>query len=107
MEFQKNLNFLDITSDDKDLPRFVTRKWIEVYDESAENFNVTKEIRTKISMLRSDLCDYSDAYIAVKGNITVTKKIIAADDFEAPSNTAANPTTTNTANDNAFGRKNI
>ena len=105
MEFQKNLNFLDITSDDKDLPRFVTRKWIEVYDESEENFNVTKEIRTKTSMLRSDLCDYSDAYIAVKGNITVTKKIIAADDFEAPSNTAANATATNTANDNAFGEK--
>ena len=76
MEFQKNLNFLDITSDDKDLPRFVTRKWIEVYDESEENFNVTNEIRTKTSMLRSDLCDYSDAYIVVKGTITVDKKNI-------------------------------
>ena len=73
MEFQKNLNFLDITSDDKDLPRFVTRKWIEVYDESEENFNVTKEIRTKTSMLRSDLCDYSYAYIVVKGTITVLR----------------------------------
>ena len=76
MEFQKTLNFLDITSDDKDLPRFVTRKWIEVYDESEENFNVTNEIRTKTSMLRSDLCDYSDAYIVVKGTITVDKKNI-------------------------------
>ena len=34
MEFQKVVNFLDTTSDDKDLPRFVTKKWIEVYDQS-------------------------------------------------------------------------
>ena len=34
MEFQKIINFLDITSDDKDLLRFVTKKWIEVYDQS-------------------------------------------------------------------------
>ena len=58
-------------------------------------------------MLRSDLCDYSDAYIVVKGNITVTKKIFTVDDFEAPNNTAANVTATNTANDNAFGEKNL
>ena len=31
MEFQKIANFLDTTSDDKDLPRFVTKKWVEVY----------------------------------------------------------------------------
>ena len=74
MEFQKIVNFLDTTFDDKDLPRFVTKKWIEVYDQSEGNYNVNKEIRIKTSMLRSDLCDFSDAYIAVKGDITVTKK---------------------------------
>ena len=72
MEFEKILNLLDTTSDDKDLPRFVTKKWIEVYDQSEGNYNVNKEIRIKTSMLRSDLCDYSDAYIVVKGTITVT-----------------------------------
>ena len=72
MEFQKIACFLDTTSDDKDLPRFVTKKWIEVYDQSEENYNVNKEIRIKTSMLRSDLCDFSDAYIVVKGDITVT-----------------------------------
>ena len=72
MEFQKIVNFLDTTSDDKDLPRFVTKKWIEVYDQSGGNYNVNKEIRIKTSMLRSDLCDFSDAYIVVKGDITVT-----------------------------------
>ena len=72
MEFQKIINLLDITSDYKDLPRYVTKKWIEVYDQSEKNYNVNKEIRFKTSMLRSDLCDFSDAYIVVKGNITIT-----------------------------------
>ena len=58
-------------------------------------------------MLRSDLCDFSDAYIVVTGNITVTKKTFTANDFEAPNNTAANATATNTANDNAFGEKKL
>ena len=63
MEFQKIVNFLDTTSDDKDLPGFITKKWIEVYDQSEGNYNVNKEIRFKTSMLRLDLCDFSDAYI--------------------------------------------
>ena len=74
MEFQKIRNFLDVTSDNKNLPKFVTKKWIEVYDQSEGNYDGNKEIRIKASMLRSDLCDFSDAYIVVKGNITVTKK---------------------------------
>ena len=73
LEFQKITNFLDTTSDDKNLPRFATKKWIEVYDQSEGNYNVNEEIRIKTSMLRSDLCDYSDAYIVVKGTITVTE----------------------------------
>ena len=52
MEFQKIVNFLDITSDNKDLPRFVTKKLIEVYDQSEKNYDVNKEIRIKTSMLR-------------------------------------------------------
>ena len=71
MEFQKIVNFLDTTSDDKDLPRFVTKKWIEVYDQSEKNCSPNKEIRIKASMLRSDLCDFSDAYIVVEGTITL------------------------------------
>ena len=34
MEFEKTINLLDATSDNKHLPRFVTKKWIEVYDQS-------------------------------------------------------------------------
>ena len=107
MEFQKIINLLDITSDDKDLPRFVTKKWIEVYNQSEKNYNVYKEIKIKTPMLRSDLCDFSDAYIVVKGNITVSKKTFTADDFEAPNNTAANATATNNANNNLFDGKKL
>ena len=73
MEFQKIAILFDTTLGDKDLPRFVTKKWIEVYDQSGGNYNVNKEIRIKTSMLRSDLCDYSDAYIVVKGTITIVR----------------------------------
>ena len=55
----------------KDLPKFITKKLIEVYDQSGGNYSVNKEIRIKTSMLRSDLRDYSDAYIVVKGDITL------------------------------------
>ena len=61
-----------MTTDNKGLPKFVTKKWIEVYDQSQGNYDINKEIRIKTSMLRSDLCGFSDAYIAVKGNVTVT-----------------------------------
>ena len=73
MEFQKIANFLDTTFDDKELPRFVTKKWIGVCDQSERNYNVNKEITIKTSTLRSDLCDYSDAYIVVKETITIVK----------------------------------
>ena len=76
MEFQKIVNFLDTTSDDKDLPRLITKKLIKFYDQSRENYNVNKEIRIKTSMLRSDLCDFSDAYIVVERDIIVDKKNI-------------------------------
>ena len=105
LEFQKIKHFFDITSDNKDLPKFVTKKWIEVYDQLDKNYDPNKEIRIKTSMLRSDLCDYSDAHIVVKGNITVTKKTFTADDFEAPNNTAAILTATNNENNNEFGEE--
>ena len=56
-------------------------------------------------MLRSGLCDFSDAYIVVKGNITVTQETFTVNDTDAPNNTAANVTASNTANNNAFGDK--
>ena len=72
MESQNIINLLDTTFDNKDLPRFVTKKLIEIYDQSEKNYSINKEIRIKTSMLRSDLCNFSDAYIIVKRDITVT-----------------------------------
>ena len=71
MEFEKIVNLFDTAFDDKDLPKFVTKKWIEVYDQSEKNYNVNKEIRKKTQMLRSDLCGLGESYIVVKGVIAV------------------------------------
>ena len=73
MEFQNNVNFLDTTFDHKDLPKFVSKKWIEVYDQAEKNYNPNKKIRIETSLLKSDLCHYSDPYIIVKGTITVVR----------------------------------
>ena len=70
MEYQKIINLLDNIPDE--VPRFITKKWIEVHDQSGGAYNTKKQIRFGTSMLRSDLCDYNDAYIVVKGDITVS-----------------------------------
>ena len=59
-----------------EVPRFITRKWIEVYDHSGsaeERYKPSKQIRFKTSMLISDLCDFSDAFTVVKRKINVTR----------------------------------
>ena len=56
-------------------------------------------------MLRSYLCNFSDVYIIVKENITVTKKTFTVDEFEVPNNTPAIIAATNNENNNEFGEK--
>ena len=59
MEYQKITNLLgDIPHK---VPRLITEKKVEVYDQSGGAYNTSKQIRFKTSMFRSDLCDYSDA----------------------------------------------
>ena len=70
MEFNEINNSLGQAHDK--VPRFITKKWIEVQSQSGNTYNTSKPRRFKTSMLRSDLCDYSDAYVWVKGKITVT-----------------------------------
>ena len=53
------------------LYRNLWQKWIEVNNLSSGQYSVSKNIRLKTLMLISDLCDYSDVYIVVKGTITV------------------------------------
>ena len=70
----KFTNLLGTTVDE--ISRFITKNWVEVHDQSSsadDRYKPNKQIRFKTSMLRSDLCDYSDAYIVVKGDITLTK----------------------------------
>ena len=47
MEFQKIKNLLDTTFDNKDLPRFVTKKWIEIYDQLEKITVITKKLELR------------------------------------------------------------
>ena len=69
MEYQKIANLLESTSDK--LSKFRTRNWVEINYESTGNY-ANGDIRFKITMLRSNPCDYADWYILVKGTITIT-----------------------------------
>ena len=72
MEYDKINNLLlSQDNESKQLSKFVTREYVEVSSLS-NTYNENKSIRFKSPMLRSNLCDYSDAYILVKGTITVT-----------------------------------
>ena len=69
MEYQKIANLID---DIRNQPsKFRTKNWVEINDESRGAYNVSSQIKFKNTMLKSSLCDYSDAYILVKGTITV------------------------------------
>ena len=73
MEYQKITSLLGTISDNA--PRFNTKKLIEVHDQKGnakDRYTLSKQIRFKTSMLRSDLCVFSDMFIVFKGTITVT-----------------------------------
>ena len=70
MEYQKLANLIDDNTLNQP-SKFGTRNWIEINDESRGVYNVNSQIKFKTTMLKSSLCDYSDAYILVKGTITV------------------------------------
>ena len=70
MEYQKVANLIDDASNQPS--KFRTKNWVEINDESRVTYNVNSQIKFKTTMLKSSLCDYSDAYILVKGTITVT-----------------------------------
>ena len=70
MEYQKIINLLDNTPDQ--LSKFRTKNWIEINDQSRGVYSTGSYIRFETTMLKSSLCDYGDAYILVKGTITIT-----------------------------------
>ena len=70
IEYQKITNLLDNASNQPS--KFRTRNWVDINDES-KGANTGNSIKFKTtSMLRSNLCDYADAYILVNGRTTIT-----------------------------------
>ena len=84
MEYQKIENLIDDASNQPSI--FKPKNWVELKNESRGTYNVNSQIKFKTTMLKSSLCDYSDAHILVKGTITVD-------------NTAAADTDANNANE--------
>ena len=80
MEYQKITNLLDNASNQPS--KYRTKNWVGINDDSRRTYSVNKQISFKTLMLRSSLFDYSDAYILVKGNISVNNTGTAA----APNN---------------------
>ena len=78
MKYQKIANLLN---DESNQPsKFRTRNWVEINDEARGTYSPNKQIKFKTAMLRSTLCDYGDAYILVKGNITVNNAAAGANE---------------------------
>ena len=71
MEHDKINNLLlSEDNESEQLSKFVTREYVRV-NSLSNTYNENKSIRFKTPMLRPNLCDYSDAYILVKGTVTV------------------------------------
>ena len=71
MEYQKIANLIEDASNQPS--KFRTKNWVEINDESRGAYNVNSQIKFKTTMLKSSLCDYSDAYILIKGTITINR----------------------------------
>ena len=83
MEYQKIANLIDDNTPNQP-SKFRARNWIEINGESRGTYNVNSQIEFKTTMLKSSLCDYSDAYILVKGTISANN---TAADGAAANNT--------------------
>ena len=81
MEYQKMANLLNDASNKPS--KFKTRNWVEINDDIRGAYS-NKQNRLKTSMLRFSSCDYHDAYVLFKGNITINN---TADAGAAANNT--------------------
>ena len=70
METQKIVNLLN--DSDNENSKFATKKWHIIDNESKGNYSHENTIKFLTNSLELSLCDYSDAYILVTGNIDVT-----------------------------------
>ena len=71
METQKIVNLLN--GSDNENSKFATKKWYVIDSESKGNYSDENEIKFLTSSLESSLCDYSDVYVLVTGNIVVKR----------------------------------
>ena len=86
MEYDKINNLLlSEDNESEQLSKFFTREYVEVNSLSKKYYG-NKSIRFKTPMLRSDLCNYSDAYILAKGTITVSGFVNGAENDIARKN---------------------
>ena len=84
MEYHKIISFIDDTANQPSI--FRARTWVEINDESRGTYNANSDIKFKTSWIRSNLCDYKDAYIYIKATITVPNTAATA----APVNNTTN-----------------
>ena len=78
MEYQKIINLLVNTPNQPSEIR--SGNWVEINDDTRETYNTNSQVKHKTSMLKSSLCAYSDAYIVLKGTLTVLDMSATADD---------------------------
>ena len=71
MEYKKIPNLLDNNWSNQP-SKFRTKDWVKINDGSKESYSPNSDIRFKTTMLRSNLCDYADAYILGKGTMKIT-----------------------------------
>ena len=67
MECQNIINLLD--NKPNQISKFTLKTWVEINDDLRETYNTNSQIKFKTLILKSRLCDYSDSYILVSGNI--------------------------------------
>ena len=70
MKYQKIANLLDYNKSNQS-SKFRAKNLVKINDESRGTYNVNSQVKFKTTMLKSSLCDYSDAYILVKGTIKI------------------------------------
>ena len=64
MKYQNIINFLENMPNQSS--KFKTKNWVEVNDDVRGTYNINSQIKFKTSILKSNLCYYSDAYISIE-----------------------------------------
>ena len=100
MEYKKIMNLLDNTKNQPS--NFKTKEWVRISDDSRGTFDTNNQIKFETSMPKSELQDYSDAYIHVKVTITVPNTGAAALDNKSKHEISKNYANSNNDNSNLF-----